>query len=454
MKKIFTVSMIMLSLLIVLGGCATKRYTKKGLKLEAMGQYSEAADMFYQAVVIKNTNLEAMAGLKRCAQMTLSKKLSEFNQAYNNEKNKEAVYYYQEAKAYYDKMMAIGCELNFPSFYEEYYNEAKDTYLEDKYYEASKLLDEERFAESETILREIVKIQPNYKDVKDKLIVAVNEPKYREGLRLMEAGLYRKSYYIFDGIIQAAGAYKSSYDLKSECLNKGTMTISVEPVKNYSSTTGIEGLLQSKVIAGIQAANNPFIKLIDSQQAGSGKTFQSSTTAPKVTAPNALLYVEITKFTYNKGQLQEFEKRGYLRKKVKVLNRETGEYENKTEYDKVTYKEFKMSRTVDMTVTYKLVNGKTGEIYKTSSKTIQTRDDINYARYTGDATNLVPGYWKDLKTASPEDYITDRPEAIKELNNMLNARSQIKDYNTLSGEATDGTASDISNAVIDFVNQN
>jgi hypothetical protein len=37
---------------------------------------------------------------------------------------------------------------------------------------------------------------------------------------------------------------------------------------------------------------------------------------------------------------------------------------------------------------------------------------------------------------------------------MLNARSQIKDYNTLSGEATDGTASEISKAVIDFVNQN
>jgi tetratricopeptide (TPR) repeat protein len=453
MKKIFTISMIMLSLLIVLGGCATKKYTKKGLKLEAMGQYSEAADMFYQAVTIKNTNLEAMAGLKRCGQMTLSKKLSDFNQAYNNEQNKEAVYYYQDAKAYYNKMNAVGCELNFPSFYEEYYNEAKDTYLEDKYYEASKLLDEERFPESETILREIVKIQPNYKDVKDKLVVAVNEPKYREGLRLMDAGLYRKSYFIFDGIIQAAGAYKSSYDLKSECLSKGTMTISVEPIKNYSSTTGIEGVLQSKIISGIQAANNPFIKLIDSQEGG--KSFQSSTINPvKTIVPNALLNVEITKFSYNKGQLQEFEKRGYLRKKVKVLNRETGEYETKTEYDKVIYKEYKMSRTVDMTVTYKLVNGKTGEIYKTSSKTIQTRDDINYARYTGDATNLVPGYWKDIKTASPEDYITDRPEAIRELNNMLNARSQIKDYNTLSGEANDGTASEISNAVIDFVNQN
>jgi tetratricopeptide (TPR) repeat protein len=185
--------MIMLSLLIVLGGCATKRYTKKGLKLEAMGQYSEAADMFYQAVVIKNTNLEAMAGLKRCGQMTLSKKLSEFNQAYNNEKNKEAVYFYQEAKAYYDKMMAVGCELNFPSFYEEYYNEAKiliskiNIMRHLNFLMRKDLLSRKPyFANREN--------QPNYKDVKDKLIVAVNEPKYREGLRLMDAGVYRKAY--------------------------------------------------------------------------------------------------------------------------------------------------------------------------------------------------------------------------------------------------------------------
>jgi hypothetical protein len=88
MKRLFTITAIVLSLALVFGSCASKRYTKKGLKLEALGQYSESADMFYQAVVIKKTNLEATAGLKRTAQMTLSKKLSEFNQAYNNENNK------------------------------------------------------------------------------------------------------------------------------------------------------------------------------------------------------------------------------------------------------------------------------------------------------------------------------------------------------------------------------
>lgn len=450
MKKIITIVAILVSLILVFGNCASKRYTKKGLKLEALGQYSDAADMFYQAVVVKKTNIEAVAGLKRTGQMTLSKKLSEFNQAYNNEQDKEAVYYYQDAKNYYNKIAGVGVELNFPSFYEEYYNEVKDNYLEDRYYEGSNLLDQEKFSDAETIFREIVKLQENYKDSKEKLITAVNEPKYREGLRLMDSEQFRRAYYVFDGIIQNAGAYKSSYDLKSECLTKGTITITIAEIKNYSGTSGLESILQSKIISEIQSSNNPFIKLLDFQNSSSIKGDLGSSK----TKSNAILYCEITKFTYNAGKNNEIEKHGYLRKKVKVLNRETGEYETKTEYEKVKYYEYNMTRTIDMTVTYKLVNGLTKEIYTTNSKTVQTRDDIQYAKFSGDVNNLVPGYWKDIKTSSPEDFINDNQNALNELNSLLNARSQIKDFNTLSGEASDAEASVISKAVIDYVNEN
>lgn len=421
--------------------------------MESLGQYSDAADMFYQAVVIKKTNVEALDGLKRTGQMTLSKKLSDFNQAYNNQNNKEAVYYYQDAKAYFDKISAVGVQLNFPYFYNDYYNEVKDNYLEDMYFEGSTLLDQENFSQAETIFRSIVKLQENYKDSKDKLIVAVNEPKYREAVRLMENAQPRKAYYIFDEIIKNAGVYKSSHELKAECLTKGSITISVAEIKNLSSNVGIESILGSKIITNIQASGNPFIKLIDTQK--SGKTLESidSQTAKQIT-PNAILYCEITKLDYNKGQIQETEKRGYLRKKVKVLNQETGVYETKTEYDKVTYMEYKMSRTVDITITYKLVNARTNEIYFTNSKTIQSRDEIYYAKYTGDINNLVPGYWKDIKIASPEDIINDNEKALAELKTLLNARSVIKENTTLTGEALDASAIEISNAVNNYVLEN
>jgi len=422
--------------------------------MESLGQYSDAADMFYQAVVIKKTNVEAIDGLKRTGQMTLSKKLSDFNQAYNNQNNKEAVYYYQDAKAYFDKISAVGVQLNFPYFYNDYYNEVKDNYLEDMYFEGSTLLDQENFAQAETIFRSIVKLQENYKDSKDKLIVAVNEPKYREAVRLMENAQPRKAYYIFDEIIINAGFYKSSFELKAECLTKGTMTISIAEIKNLTTTAGLESILESKIITGIQTTGNPFIKLIDTQK--SGKTLESidSQTAKPIT-PNAILFCEISTLVSDKGQLQDIEKHGYLRKKVTVLNQTTGQNETKTEYDKVKYFEHKMTRTVDITMTYKLVNGRTNEIYFTNLKTFQSKDEIYYASFTGDVNNLVPGYWKDIKTDSPEDQIKDDANSIKELKNLLfNTRKQIKDYNTLNGEVLDASATEISKTVTNFVNEN
>lgn len=457
MKRTLTYFTILLSLTIIFGSCASKRYTKKALKLEAMGQYSDAADMFYQALLIKRTNIEASAGLKRTGQMTLSKKLSEFNQAYNNQNNKEAVYYYQDAKAYHNKISSVGVELNFPSFYDEYYNEVKNIYIEDKYYEGVKFLDEEKFSDSEKCFREVLKFQENYKDAKDKLIIAVNEPKYREALRLMDQQQYRKAYYIFEAIIKNAGNYKNSYDFKTECLEKGTVVVLINEIKLTSGSNEVVPVLESKIISNLVESNNPFIRVVDSKnQPKSGKTFQNQTISENTKSKPAdiIVNIEITKFIYKKGELKEIEKRGYLKKIVKVTNRETGEVENKTQYDKVTYKEYLMERSVDLAFSYKLVNGKTNVILRSGSKTFTSSDSVNYAKFSGDSKNLVPGYWKNLENSSPEDYISDNPESVKILQNLLNARTQIKDYNTLSEEVVNKTAEDITSAIIDYVEKN
>ncbi len=454
MKKTITFLTIMLSLILVLGSCASKRYTKKATKLEALGQYVEAADLYYQAVVIKKTNLEAFAGLKRTAQMTLSKKLSEFNKAYNNQQNKEAVYLYEDAKKYYDKISAVEVELSFPTYYDEYYEEVKNIFLEDQYYEGSTLLDQEKFAQAEKIFNEIVRLQPNYKDSKDKLITATYEPKYRDALQKMEMEKYRQAYYIFDEIIAGADVYKSSYDLKAECLKKGTITITIDKVVNNTTTTGIESNMESKIITKIQAYNNPFIKLIDSNNSLRSTNTNNTHASSVGKISDVTLYCEISKFSYNKGRQEKIEQRGYLKKRVKVLNRETEEYEYKTEYDKVIYYEYKMSRSLDMTYMFKLVNNRSGEILATASKNVYTKDEIHYARYEGNKKDLVPGYWKSRKTSHPDDYINDNNSSIRKLNSLLNARSQIKDYNTLSNEAITEASDYISNEINNFVNEN
>lgn len=310
MKKIITISAILLSLAFVFGSCASKRYTKKAAKLEAIGQNAEAAELYYQAVVAKKTNVEAISGLKRTGQITFNEKLGKFNQAYNNQNNKEAVYLYEDAKNYYDKVGGVGVNLNFPSFYKEYYEEVKNSFLEDQYYKGLQLLDEEKFAQAENVFKEIVRLQPNYKDAKDKLITATYEPKYRDGILMMEDGRHRQAYYMFDEIIKGAGAYKDSYALKDESLEKGSMTVIIKSIVNNTSSTGIESSLESSLINKIKGFNNPFIVLIDSDSNTRSKNGGSGLS-------NITINCEISKFTYSKGSLNKTEKEGIFEEKSK-----------------------------------------------------------------------------------------------------------------------------------------
>ncbi len=424
-------------------GCKSYRYTKKATKLEVLGQHVEAANLYYQALVANRTNIDAVAGLSRTGQISLDKKLSKFNQAYNNQNNKEGVYLYEDAKKYYDKILGVGVELNFPNYYNDYYNEVKNTFIEDLYYKGIKLIDEEHFEQAEPVFKEIVKLNPNYKDSKEKLITAIYEPKYRYGLRKIEEKAYRNAYYIFDEIIKKAGAYKNSYDLKKECLRKGSVTVFIKPVVGYSVDYDLRKTVQSEIMHAITETDNPFIKIIDANNGNNGAENCDIT-----------LSCEITDYRYDKGELEKIEQRGYLRKHVKTLNKSTESYEYKTEYGKVVYYEYEMSRSVSMTYLFKLVDNKSGEILATESKNSFTVDKIHYARYNGNHKNLVPGYWKYKKISNSADRVYDNQFAVQKLQELMRARSVIKNYNTLSAATINKASKYISVKINNFVNEN
>jgi hypothetical protein len=243
---------------IALFGCASNRLTRKGVKMEQAGIYDHAADYYYQAYLKKNTNIEARLGLQRTGQMVLDRKLSDFNKAYNQGKNEEAVYHYLESEKYYNKIKNTGIDLNFPSYYTDYYNEVKDIYLDDKYIEALNLLQAEKFNQAENILREIVELQPNYKDAAEQLKIAIYEPLYRQSMQDMEIGKYRSAYYGFDNIVSKFGDYKESIDLRAECLEKAIVNITIAPIEIKVNNTYLASTLESKIISEIKTLGNPF----------------------------------------------------------------------------------------------------------------------------------------------------------------------------------------------------
>jgi hypothetical protein len=441
---------------IALFGCASNRLTRKGVKMEQAGIYDHAADYYYQAYLKKNTNIEARLGLQRTGQMVLDRKLSDFNKAYNQGKNEEAVYHYLESEKYYNKIKNTGIDLNFPSYYTDYYNEVKDIYLDDKYIEALNLLQAEKFSQAENILREIVELQPNYKDAAEQLKIAIYEPLYRQSMQDMEIGKYRSAYYGFDNIVSKFGDYKESIDLRAECLEKAIVNITIAPIEIKVNNTYLASTLESKIISEIKTLGNPFLRLVSFDPATtrikSTNTINVELQASAIGKPqvaDVVLNIIVSLYNIEKGALNKEEKKGYLRKEKRVKDSE-GNVRVTTEYDKVTYDEYKMGRAVKIAYEYKLIDNRTGELYFADSKSLINSDNIHYVEFTGNAKDLVPGYWKYKRLSSSEDVVKDNRNDVAALQALLGARKVIKTVGTLENEIQASVALQIANIVDEF----
>ena len=143
MNRIFPI--VLLAFILVFSGCASKRLAKRGLKFEQAGMYEMAADYYYQSVIAKPSNIDAVIGLKKNGQRLLDEKSLRVQKSYFNNNDRETVYAYIDAKNYFDKIKVTGISLNLSETTQQYYQEAKPRYLETIFYDARLLLDEEKF---------------------------------------------------------------------------------------------------------------------------------------------------------------------------------------------------------------------------------------------------------------------------------------------------------------------
>jgi len=435
---------------LVLSSCMTRRLVREAEDLEKKGDYVSAAELYHQALSRRSSNDDARSGFRRTGTIVLQEKLSNFNRAYNDQRNREAVYNYLDAKDFYNKAKSVNVNLNFPSIYHEYYNEVKNLYLEDRYFEAYNHLQNESFSQAETIFREIIRLQPNYRDAREQLNIAIYEPVYRESLNLMDNREYRAAYFRLKEITNNLGTYKDSHELKRECIEKGSYTIAVAPIINNSSRRGIERNIESQIINKLNLINNPFLRLVDKTVVSQDEV-ESTMVA---VAPDAILFSEINSFDYTPGRLEETEKRGYLKRVVEYKDDETDEIRRRTEYSKVTYSEFEQQRSVSMNFSYRLVDDRTGRILNSGTRTFRARDRIHYAVYGGDSDNLVPGYWKHRRRDSEEDVIRDSRRHVRDLQALLDSRKEIKSYETLVADIFESASEYVSSNINRYIIEN
>ncbi len=421
-----------LSLSLLMGGCASKRYFKKALKYEQAGLYSNAADLYYSSLAANNNNIEARIGFQRTGQMVLEDRIKVFKSKYKSGTTKEAVYAFREADAYHKKAESVGVKLLLPQEQRVYYQEVEDKYLNNIYQDASKALELVQYGAAETLFAEILAINQTYKDSKSKWVIAKYEPIYQQGNNYLSAKQYRSAYYRFDEVVRGASAYKNSIEQRETALRNATLSIAIAPVglsDKSDKSTGEQ--LKTMMANEINQIKAPFYKVIDDQSIRS-VSYWRSVSSPELAVQlakrqgsrfeaKAVFTMSIDRYNRTIAAATKTEKHGYVKRNTTVVDKATNTTSQKVVYDKVVYYEYTQESKVHFTLEYKLFRIDQNELAVSSRFGDEEISKVHYASFDGDDKALIAGYWVSKDKSSPDDKIYETGQAAKELQALLAA---------------------------------
>lgn len=423
----------------------SKSLSKKAVKLEEAGLHSDAALFYYNSLLKNRNNIDARIGLTKTGQRMLNEKVDEFTKARSMAETKAAVYNYLEAMAYHDKVERLGIDLSYPGYIADDYEDVKNAYLKTLYDSSHDLMADKKFDQATTILREIERLEPGYKDVSKMKNTAVNEPLYISALHHFDSKRYRSAYYGLDEIYRLDPNYKDAAILREECLDLGQYPVAIGEFSNSTSRRSLNDRLSAFVITELSAINDPFLKIVEranlelilKEQRMSLSGVVNQGTAIEVgnlLGAKAIITGNILSYDERRGRLKVSEKNGFEGYQVKLYDKEKDKHYYQTRYKEVAYKEYYNANEVSISFQYKAISLETGEVLFSGITEKKLEDNVYYATYEGEATNLYP--------ANGDGVVTSRTEKNRLLG-MLRANRTLSTVDQLANKAYSSVATDI-----------
>lgn len=419
--------------------------------MEAAQLNEEAANYYYQAILKKPEFIEAREALYRSGGRVLNDMLSEFFNESQMGNKKEAINTYLKAEEYRKTLRNVSVKLNIPSQYIEDFNEVKKAYLVELYEQGLVFLDQEDYESAEEVFREIVRIEPEYKDTKKLKAVAYIEPFYRKGKSELENFNYRTSYNSFLEVVNIIPDYKDARELQQMALEEGIVTIGLISFNNATQSTNAEKKAEAYNLDALSKTEDPFLKVIDrtsykqlieEQRINlSGAIDESSAAeAGKLMGVKWLLGGTLLEVTKNTGRLNKKKRNGFLSYRVKLKN-DKGEEYYETRYKKTYYYVYEQINSATVSQQLKLTSLTTGEIEVSKILTKEASDHIVFYAFDGDANKLYP---------SVDGKVNTNRNDKKQLNKNIEGRRDIKSVDALSNDAFQEVAKYIKSEVEKF----
>lgn len=443
-------SVYLLSLLLLFG-CAANRYAKKAAEFETAGLYRNAAELYYQSVLKNQNKVETKLGLQRTGQMMLNDMFNNFNRDYENNETQKAVYSYIDAKNYYDKLLIVNVTLNFPEQYHSKYREVKDSYVADKYVEGTEKLNREEFIAAAEIFAEIIRIQPNFKNVKELHKQAVYEPIYRTANQNYDLERFRTAYWIFDEILSNTGGYKDAFEMKNQARSRANINLLIPDV-GYAARLGNSGRLITvqQLTNAIHATENPFVTVLNKSIVDDKQLYKLNGSynlpALNLLGVGAVLRAEVKSYNRIDEPIQVEERPAYIKKTIKYVD-DQGNAKSKDVYEKTTYNAYSKTNGASITLAYEVIDTKTGAMILSDSFTKTKKETVEFGRYKGDKKSIVAGTWVDKDKKSSEDEVYDTFLKNRKLQQFLTASDRITTVESLLESAGKACCNEVAKAV-------
>lgn len=265
-------TVLLLAIITALTACTSARKElERAAVYEREGMYQEAHDRYAELYRRKPKATEAHVGMKRTAQAMFDRLQDKASGLYlandldGGDRARQEALYFQGA------MEKKGLELTWSPLFEQRRAEAMRAEAERLYQAANAAYRIDRFTEAEELANKSLKLDPDRKETAYLVQLAQLEPRYRQGQRAMETGLWRSAYAEFKRVTDDDMGYKDAWALQEECRKKASYTLAYVPLFNgalYVNSVGAgEGLLEAQLSANIKQAvmdlNDPLIMLVD-----------------------------------------------------------------------------------------------------------------------------------------------------------------------------------------------
>lgn len=469
-KNIMKRALQVLSLLLIitLGACnGPKKLTKKGDQLSTAGIHKEAVEFYMKALNKDRAHVEARIGLKKSGQSVLGDYQSKFFKAYNNSDYKTAVYAYREMETFQKRLSSYNVEIEIPGHYKADFEDAKEKYLKEQFEVANELLSQENFKGAENVFKEITILEPNYggQNLDNLMEIAKLEPFYRDGNLKLEANKNRAAYYSFKNIVDINPNYKDSKFKMEEALKLAEYPIAVLKFKNFSMDGGSEAQITANFMDDMLRDKGPFVKVLDrsnmdqvlNEQYLSMNGWVSGSGAVKtgeLLGAKAILSGKVLKVQKISRNPVAKTVKAYKERLVRTYHKDTDSYTTKTEYDKVTVQNYVGYNEVVVSFQFMLVSSETGEILLSEIVERRVRSEVDYNTYGGNYKELVPGDWKFTWKKLPTDRIETNRNTRRQFHTKFNADKNLRGIMELSNEVYQEVGRTVSQRIKNFNPEN